>query len=288
MDIIRDYLSHESFYNNIFVIFTIRFLILIIVLKIAHIFIDMLTKGIFLKVNDSEYTKQIKTVVSTLKSVIDIVLSLIFIMEFLTKIGVDIKPILTAAGVLGVAVGFGAKRFVEDLIAGFLLILEGQIRVGDYIEINGKSGVVERINLKMVVLRDVDGKVHYIRNGMIDIVSNYTRDYAYALFEIGVSYKENVDNVMNVILDVAKNELSKTPCAEHIIGEIEMLGLTSFGDSSVNIKYRIKTKPMHQWEVQREFNRLIKNKFDELGIEIPCTQKNLYVINNKNEDIIEN
>ena len=287
MDIIKDYLTHESFYNNIFVIFTIRFVILIIILKIAHIFINMLTKGIFLKISDSEYEKQIKTVVSTLKSVIDIVLSLIFVMEFLTKIGVDIGPILTAAGVLGVAVGFGAKRFVEDIISGFILILEGQIRVGDYIEINGKSGTVERLNLKMVVLRDVDGKVHYIRNGMIDIVSNYTRDYAYALSELGIAYKENVDNVIKIIKDIAENELLKSKCAKYIIGDLEMMGVSAFSDSSVNIKYRIKTKPMHQWEVEIEFNRLIKNKFDEMGIEMPLPQKTLYLKSDKNIEIIE-
>lgn len=281
MDNIKDFLVPNVFFNNIFIIFLIRLAILVVVLRLSHYALNLFAKGITLKITDKEDIKQINTVILTIKSVIDITLTLIFVMEFLTKIGVNIGPILTAAGVLGVAVGFGAKRFIEDIISGIILILEGQIRVGDYIEIANKAGVVEKLNLKMVVLRDAEGRVHYIRNGMIDIVTNYTRDYAYALCEIGVSYKENIDKVTQTICDVAKTELCKSQYAEHILDELEMLGISSFGESSVYIKCRVKTKPMRQWEVQRELNRLIKNKFDENGIEMPASAKTLCIIEDK-------
>ena len=162
-----------------------------------------------------------------------------------------------------------------------MLILEGQIRVGDVIEIGGRFGTVEKLNLKMVMLRDVDGKIHYIRNGMIDIVTNYTRDYAYAIADIGVAYKENIDNVLKVVENIAENELKSGFYGQYIIGNIEVLGLNSFGDSAINLKFRIKTKPQHQWEVSREFNRLIKNKFDELNIEIPFPQRTVHIETDK-------
>lgn len=285
IEAVKHFFTPEVFLNNIFVIVTIRLTILILILNFIHIVITFLTRGITKKITDREHAKQVHTIIMTLKSFIDIVVSLIFIMAFLTRIGIDIRPILTAAGVLGVAVGFGSKRFVEDIISGVMLILEGQIRVGDIIEIGDRFGTVERLNLKMVVLRDVDGKVHYIRNGMIDIVTNYTRDYSYALLDIGIAYKENADKVMEIIKDIAQNELLQENCGKFITGKIEMLGITEFKDSSVNIKFRIKTLPMHQWEVTREFNRLIKNKFDELNIEIPFPQRTLHIEKEKIEQI---
>ncbi len=276
-DWIKNFLTPEVFFNNVLVIITIRLVLLMAVLQIVTLFIRFLSKKFTAKAKDREQAKQIHTILVAIKSFVNIVISLLFGMEILNRLGVDIRPILTAAGVLGVAVGFGAKRFVEDIITGIMLIWEGQIRVGDYIEIGSRTGTVEKLNLKMVMLRDTDGKVHYIRNGMIDVVTNYTRDYAFALIELGVAYKENVDYVMNVIKDIAQNELKQGELGQYILGDIEMFGVNSFGDSSVNIKFRLKTLPTQQWAVAREFNRLIKNKFDELGIEIPFPQVSVHV-----------
>ncbi len=276
-DWVKNFLTPEVFFNNALVIITIRLILLVIVMRIVSIVIAFLSKKFTVRAKDKEQAKQIHTILISFKSLINTIIALLFGMEILNRLGIDIRPILTAAGVLGVAVGFGAKRFVEDLISGVMLIWEGQIRVGDYIEIGSRTGTVEKLNLKMVVLRDTDGKVHYIRNGMIDVVTNYTRDYAFALIDMGIAYKENVDYVMDVIKDIAQNELKQGELGQYILGDIEMFGVNSFGDSSVNLRFRVKTLPTQQWAVAREFNRLIKNKFDELGIEIPFPQVSVHM-----------
>ena len=193
-------------------------------------------------------------------------------MYILNMLGVDIRPLLTAAGIVGVAVGFGAKRFVEDLITGLLIMLEGQIRVGDVVEINGMKGTVEKLNIKLVVLRDLDGRVYYIRNGMIDVVINLTRDFSYAMFDIGVAYKENIAHVIDVLKELGDEFMQTEEYKDAVLEPIEIFGLDEFDDSAVIIKARIKTKPMEQWAVLRGFNLMIKERFDKLGIEFPFPQ----------------
>lgn len=274
---IINFLKPEIFFNNIFVIVLIRLIILLIILKLMHLLLTFISKKITSKIQNKEQSKQVQTIFIIVKSLLNILISALFVMEILPKFGIDIRPILTAAGVLGVAVGFGAKRLVEDIITGVSLILEGQIRVGDIIEIGGKTGTVEKLNLQLVTLRDIEGKVYYIRNGMIDIVTNYTRDFAYSIIDIGIAYKENIDYVIKTVVNIAENELLTGDCGEYLLGKIEVLGLDNFGDSSVNLKFRIKTQPNQQWAVTREFNRLIKNKFDELNIEIPFPQRTIHI-----------
>ena len=214
--------------------------------------------------------------------VADTIIIIFATMFVLNNLGIDIRPILTAAGVLGVAVGFGAKRFFEDIITGFSLLLEGQIRVGDYVEISGYQGVVEKADIKMIKLRDINGRVHYIRNGMVDIVTNYTRDYSYYVFDIGVAYKENIEYVINVLKELGENFRTTSGYKDFILEPIEILGLDKFDDSAVVIRARFKTKPMKQWEVGRAFNLRIKEKFDELGIEIPFPQTTVHIEGNPN------
>ena len=273
--------------HSVAVVILARILVLCAVVKITNIFLSYIAKRVTQKISNRRQAKQITTILATLKSIIDLMIISVFIMEILPKLGIDIRPFLTAAGVLGVAVGFGSKQLVEDVISGFNIIMQGQIFVGDIIEVDGKIGTVEKLNLKMVALRDWDGKVHYIRNGMINIVTNYTRDFAYAIAEIGVAYKESVDNVIHVVMDIFNNELKKGECAPYVIGNMEVWGLDSFGDSSINLKFRIKTKSSFQWKVKREFYRLVKNKFDELGIEIPFPQRTLHVAKDDAERLVK-
>jgi len=277
LNALKHILQPEVLFANIIFIIGIRVLILLIVLKLIHISSEFIVNKYANKIDNKKQAKQFHTILATIRSILDILVSIIFIIELLPKLGIDIRPILTAAGVVGIAVGLGSKQLIEDIISGITLILEGQILVGDIIEIDGKLGIVEKLNLKMVVLRDWDGKVYYIRNGMINIVTNYTREYAFAIISIGVSYKENIDHVMKVIIDIANNELKNGPCGKYLLGPLEMWGIDNFGESSIDIKFRIKTKPMHHWKVRREFNRLIKNKFDELGIEIPFPQQVVHI-----------
>ena len=249
---------------NIIVFYTI--------IHIANLLIDKFIQKLC-KYNDNfEFKKQAMTLKSIIKSVADTVIGIFAIMFILNNLGIDIRPILTAAGVLGVAVGFGAKRFFEDIITGLSLLLEGQIRVGDYIEIADRQGIVEKVDIKMVKLRDLQGRVHYIRNGMIDIVTNYTREFSYYVFDISVAYKENIAEVINILKNLGEEFRETSDLKEFILAPLEIFGLDNFGDSAIIIKARIKTTPVKQWEVGRAFNLRIKEKFDELGIEIPFPQ----------------
>lgn len=247
------------------------------VVKIANFFIDKFVTKIVKYNDDYEFKKQLYTLKSIVKSITDIIIVAFAIMFILNNLGIDIRPILTAAGVLGVAVSFGAKRFFEDIITGFSLLLEGQVRVGDYIEIAGHEGVVEKADIKMIKLRDLQGRVHYIRNGMVDIITNYTRDYSYYVFDVSVAYKENIDNVINVLKDLGQKFYETSELKQYILAPLEIFGLDKFDDSAVIVKARFKTAPIKQWEVGRAFNKLIKERFDELGIEIPFPQQTIHI-----------
>lgn len=194
----------------------------------------------------------------------------------LRKAGVDTAPLLTGSAVLGVALGFGAQDLVKDIISGFFLIVENQIRVGDVVEVNGKGGLVESLRTRTIVLRGMDGTVYIIPNGSIREVSNRTMDFSYYVINLGVAYRENVDHVIATLQEIGTG-LEKDPkFAPKILAPLEVLGVDDFADSSVVIKLRIRTIPLEQWGVGRELRRRIKNTFDERGIEIPYPHLSIY------------
>lgn len=272
------YKTVPAIFQNKWVWMCINIVIFAILIKLANFFIEKFINKLASYKEDAEYKKQLYTLKSIAKSAVNVVLSIFAMMFVLNTLGVDIRPILTAAGVLGVAVGFGSKRFVEDIISGLSLILEGQIRVGDYVDISGHEGVVEKIDIRLAKLRDLHGRVHYIRNGMIDTIINYTREYSYYVFDIGVAYKEDVAKVTKVLEDLGEEFRNNSPLKPYILAPLEILGLNSFEDSAVVIRARFKTKPIKQWEVGRAFNQEIKRKFDEVGIEIPFPQCSLHMV----------
>lgn len=263
-------------FHNEFVMVLLHLLLFWLFISISNFLIDKFTSKIVSYKNDTEFEKQINTLKLLLKSIVDTIWIVFAVIYILNMLGVDIRPLLTAAGIVGVAVGFGAKRFVEDLITGLLIMLEGQIRVGDVVEINGMKGTVEKLNIKLVVLRDLDGRVYYIRNGMIDVVTNLTRDFSYAMFDIGVAYKENIARVLDILRALGDEFMESEEYKDDILEPIEIFGLDKFDDSAVIIKARIKTRPMQQWAVLRGFNLKIKEKFDELGIEFPFPQLTIH------------
>lgn len=258
----------------------IRIVVLIILLKIGDILFENIKNRILERTKDIEAIKQIKTILRLIHRIVNVLLMTFALLAFLGSIGVNIKPLLATAGVAGIAVGYASKRFIEDIIAGIILITSGQIRMGDYVNIAGKEGTIENIDLKIVTLRDINGNVHYIRNGLIDIVTNYTRDYSYSLLDLGVSYDEDPERVMAVMKDIFDNQLRKNPeFAHRILDDIELQGLNSFADSSIIIRCRIKTVTKEQWAVQREFNKLILKRFKEENIEIPYQYQNILIKN---------
>ncbi len=248
----------------------VRILFLLLFLKIADIVIAKIKMHVLKKAVTVEAKKQLLTIFELIRNIVYFLLTTMFVLAFLGKIGIDVRPFLATAGVAGLAIGFASKRFIEDLIQGLIIISSGQVRIGDYVQIAGLEGTVEKIDMKMVTLRSSNGNVHFIRNGLIEIITNYTRDYSVALMDLGVSYDENPDRVMDVLKDIFYNQLMKNPEMEkRIISDIDVQGLTKFDDSAIIIRTVIRTRTKEQWAVQREFNKLILQKFKEENIEIP-------------------
>jgi len=229
------------------------------------------------RVLDEEYKKRADTLSAVIGYLISTTVIVLTALMILAELKIPIAPVLATAGVAGVAIGFGAQHLVQDVISGFFILLDDQIRVGDVVQVADKGGLVERLNLRMVVLRDLSGNVHYIRNGKIDIVTNMTKDYSRYVFDIGVAYREDVDEVIKVIRQVDEDLRRDPAFGPDILEPIEILGLDQFGESAVIIKARTKTKPIKQWNVAREFNRRLKKRFDKENIEIPFPHMTLYL-----------
>lgn len=244
----------------------------VVAIKLSKTFLNKFFEKLKQKSKDIDSEKNLDTLKLLAISTVNILIFTFVTINILNLLGVDVRPIITAAGVVGVAVGFGSKKFVEDLISGLTIILEGQVRVGDVIEIQGITGTVEKVTLCLIIMRSVDGAVHYIRNGMIDKITNYSRDYAYAVMDITVAYKENIAKVMETIKELGNNFVKEEGIKDKVLGDIEILGLDAFNDSSIKILYRIKTLTTEKFGIKREFNLRIKEKFDEVGIEIPFNQ----------------
>lgn len=255
---------------------------IVIVLALAMIWIARrIARKAFGKVGQVagslETQKRAQTLGSVVGHAVNTVILIIAVLMILEKLGIDIGPILAAAGVLGLAVGFGAQDLVRDVISGFFILLEDQIRVGDVVELGDKGGAVEKVNLRMVILRDFSGNVHYIRNGHIDTVTNKTKEYSRYVFDVGVAYREDVDEVIAVMKEVDEEMRKEPQFAESILEPLEILGLNEFGDSAIVVRARNKTVPGAQWSIGREFNRRLKKAFDERDIEIPFPHVTLYM-----------
>jgi small conductance mechanosensitive channel len=224
----------------------------------------------------SESEKRVETIVRLLRQAALLALWTIAGLMILKEVGVEIGPIIASAGIVGVAVGFGAQNLVRDIIAGFFIILENQIRVGDVSIINGTGGLVEKINFRTTILRDLGGVVHIFPNGTITTLSNMTNEWSAYVFEIGVAYKENTDQVVEIMREVGRAMRADDKFGKCMLDEPEIFGVDKLADSAVIIKGRIKTSPIRQWEVGREYLRRIKYAFDEKNIEMPFPHQTVY------------
>ena len=224
-----------------------------------------------------ETRKRIDTLLKLLTQLVGFVLFISLSLVMLMQLGVEIGPLLASAGILGLAVGFGAQSLVKDVITGFFIVMENQMRVGDVVTINGTGGLVEAMTLRTVVLRDLTGTVHIFPNGNINTVANATRGWSAYVFEIGIAYKEDPDTAISSLRAIAKTLKEDEHFGAKIIDDPEIFGVEQLGDSAVVIKGRIKTMPSSQWEVGREFLRRVKKTFDAQGIEIPFPHRTLYL-----------
>lgn len=257
----------------------LRILLILVILFLAVRIARVISRRLFEFIGgraDAESKKRANTLEAVVRYAAIVSLSAVAFVMILGEFGVEIGPVLAAAGVAGLAIGFGAQSLVKDVISGFMILLDDQIRVGDVVNLDGTGGLCEKVNLRYVQLRDLGGNVHYIRCGDISKITNMTKEFSFAIFDIGVAYRENVDDVIKVIKEVAAKLHEDETWKVDILEPMEVLGVDKFADSSVVIKARIKTKPIRQWAVMREYNRRLKLRFDELDIEIPFPHMTLY------------
>ncbi|MGJ8618716.1 MAG: mechanosensitive ion channel family protein [Methylophilaceae bacterium] len=227
-------------------------------------------------INDLEEYKRIDTIGRVFRYTVTIAILVVAGIQILNEIGISIAPVLAAAGVAGVAIGFGAQSLVKDYFTGFFLLLENQVRQGDVAEVGGKSGLVEEVTLRYIKMRDYDGNVHYVPNGTISTVTNMSREFAQSVIDIGVAYRENVDEVMQVMTEVGQQLRADKDFKHKILADMEMAGVDQLADSAVVIRCRFKVLPLEQWGVRREYFKRLKAAFDKKGIEIPFPHLTLY------------
>jgi small conductance mechanosensitive channel len=229
------------------------------------------------RMDDREAVKRAETLGRVFRYLVAVIVSLIAGMLVLGELGISVAPILGAAGVAGLAVGFGAQSLVKDYFTGFFLLLENQIRQGDIVDVGGgHAGVVEQVTLRFVQLRDYDGRVHFVPNGEISSVVNLTRGYAQAVIDVGVAYRESIDEVVAVMRKVAGDLRTDPAFAARILDELEVAGVDQWADSAVVVRCRFKVAAGDQWSVRREYLKRLKDAFDAVGIEIPFPHVTVY------------
>jgi len=216
-----------------------------------------------------------RTLLQLLRNAATVVLAALAVMLALSQIGVEIGPLLAGAGVVGLAVGFGAQKLVQDVITGVFIQFENAFNEGDVVSVGGTTGVVERLTIRSVGIRDLSGVYHIVPFSAVDTVSNFMREFAYHIAAIGVAYREDIGEVKEAMHD-AFEELRGTEHGESLIGDLEMQGVTEFADSAVTVRARIKTRPGQQWAVGRAYNEIVKRVFDDRGIEIPFPHRTIY------------
>ena len=226
--------------------------------------------------DNPEELKRIETLGQVFHYVASVIIVTVTGMILLGELGISIGPLLATAGVLGMAIGFGAQHLIRDYFNGFFMLLENQVRQGDVVTVANKGGLVEEVTLRYIKLRDYDGNVHFIPNGVITTVTNMSRGFAYAVVDVGVAYRENIDEVMGIMKQIGA-ELAQDPTfGSKILDAMEMAGVDKWDDSAVVIRCRFKVPPLEQWGVRREYLKRLKLAFDQHGIEIPYPHITIY------------
>ncbi len=244
--------------------------------KIGERLVRLSYTRLLARAGSAEEARRIDTLERVLIYAMSVIVVVVAIMLVLSELGISIAPLLATAGVAGLAVGFGAQSLVKDYFTGFVMLIENQIRVGDVVDVADKSGVVQELTLRYVQLRDYEGAVHYVPNGVIVTVTNRSRDFAYAVMNISVAYKEDIDKVYAVMRETAASLQADPHLAPRILEDLEIAGVDQWADSAVVIRCRIKTVALEQWTVRREYLGRLKRAFDRHGIEIPFPQRTVH------------
>lgn len=258
----------------------LRIVLIIVVAWIAIGMLQRLVRGVRKRIashlGGPDAARRAETLGRVVRYLIALIVSAVAVMLVLAEVGVSLAPILGAAGVVGVAVGFGAQSLVKDYFTGFFILFEDQIRTGDVVNVAGIGGLVEDITLRHVRLRDYDGNVHFVPNGLITTVTNMSRLFAQAVMDVGVAYREDVDRVIDVMRAVGIEMRKDVVFGAKIMDDLEIAGVERLDDSAVVLRCRFKVRPLEQWNTRREFLRRVKAAFDAKGIEIPFPHMTLY------------
>jgi len=235
-------------------------------LEAATLFMQYLTARLRARTNDPRRAAQLDTIGPVFRSAIQIVIVILAGMTLLSQVGVQIAPVLAGAGVVGVAVGFGAQTLVKDFFTGFFLIIEDIVALGDVVLIQGFSGTVEEMTLRTIRLRDFDGTLHIFPYGEAQIIHNMTKTYSFSAFELPVKVDTDIDKAMSVIHATFETMRQEGDCGAMILDDIELVGVELLSDVGIVLKGRIRTQPQARWKVLREFNRRLKPDLDAAGI----------------------
>lgn len=283
MEYITAWLSNGQWQEILGVLLRILVILLLawVALRVARLGLNRIERRMIRRAEhegtgSGEALKRADTLTKLLRQGVWILILAMAILMVLQEIGVSIAPVLASAGIAGLALGFGAQNLVRDVISGFFLILENQVRVGDVAIVNGTGGSVEELNFRTLVLRDLSGVAHIFPNGGIQTLANMTKGWSAYVFDIGVAYKEDTDRVVDLIRRVVADMREDEEWGAAISEDVEVFGVDKLADSAVVIKGRLRTYPSKQWAVGREFLRRIKRCFDAEGVEIPFPHRSLY------------
>lgn len=224
----------------------------------------------------ADQAKRVETISQMFRYAVAATIMVVGGMLVLDQLGLSIAPLIATAGVAGIAIGFGVQSLVKDYFTGIVLLMEDQIRNGDVVEAGGKTGLVEQTTLRYVRMRDYDGSVHFIPNGLITTVTNLSREYAFAVIDAGIAYGADIDRAFGVMRKVASGMRADAAYASRIREELEIAGVERWENSAVVLRARIKVMALEQWNVKREFLRRLKYAFDAAGIEIPYPHLTVY------------
>ncbi len=249
------------------VVFTI--LVGWVVYQLTMRLVRTLTKRMATRIHDPEQLRRAETLARVFRNLVTVVTVLIVGLMVLSELSISVAPVLGAAGVVGLAVGFGAQSLVKDYVAGFFLLIENQLARGDVVDLAGKTGTVEDLRLRYVLLRDYDGNVHFVPNGLITIVTNMSRGHGYAVIEVGVEYNTDLSKVYTALRAVTQQLRADPAFARSIADELEITGIERLDGTTMTVRSRLRVRALEQWRVRREFLHRLKLEFDRQGIKLP-------------------
>ena len=238
--------------------------------------LSLLRPRILERVGSREAGRKLQTLAPLAQTSVKLLVVLVGALLILQLVGVEIGPLLAGVGIFGLAVGFAAQSLIKDILNGLFILTEGSVGAGDVVDVGGVTGVVEKVTLRSVRIRDLSGNVHFVPNSTIEHVENMTKDYSRYLLDVGVGYREDTDEVVAVMREVDEGMRQDPRFGQDMLDPIEILGVDRFEDSAVIVRARLKTRPSQQWSIGREYNRRLKKAFDERGIEIPFPHRTVY------------